>query len=145
WRTPLAGAPACRGGRAVPPPAPVRRRARGAPPDRGRPRALAPVPARRLAPAFPRAQRRPGCVALPGALTGEGGLEVFPIPLVGPRFSGRIVRRERRLGMLGRTERRFGFRFRVLPGERRSEEHTSELQSRFDLVCRLLLEKKNVI
>src|SRR5699024_6797732 len=26
--------------------------------------------------------------------------------------------------------------------EARSEEHTSELQSRFDLVCRLLLEKK---
>src|SRR5699024_12159292 len=26
-------------------------------------------------------------------------------------------------------------------GEGRSEEHTSELQSRFDLVCRLLLEK----
>src|SRR5699024_12122633 len=28
------------------------------------------------------------------------------------------------------------------PARRRSEEHTSELQSRFDLVCRLLLEKK---
>src|SRR5207249_12212922 len=27
---------------------------------------------------------------------------------------------------------------------RRSEEHTSELQSRFDLVCRLLLEKKKI-
>src|SRR5699024_12382259 len=27
-------------------------------------------------------------------------------------------------------------------GAARSEEHTSELQSRFDLVCRLLLEKK---
>src|SRR2546428_6010578 len=27
-------------------------------------------------------------------------------------------------------------------GDRRSEEHTSELQSRSDLVCRLLLEKK---
>src|SRR5437868_8125997 len=27
---------------------------------------------------------------------------------------------------------------------KRSEEHTSELQSRFDLVCRLLLEKKNM-
>src|SRR5437868_14761202 len=27
-------------------------------------------------------------------------------------------------------------------GSARSEEHTSELQSRFDLVCRLLLEKK---
>src|SRR2546428_7541353 len=26
----------------------------------------------------------------------------------------------------------------------RSEEHTSELQSRSDLVCRLLLEKKNI-
>src|SRR5438067_2708392 len=34
---------------------------------------------------------------------------------------------------------------RAHPGalaELRSEEHTSELQSRFDLVCRLLLEKK---
>src|SRR5437868_13176802 len=29
----------------------------------------------------------------------------------------------------------------MLRGDR-SEEHTSELQSRFDLVCRLLLEKK---
>src|SRR5437868_12493947 len=31
----------------------------------------------------------------------------------------------------------------VRGGAARSEEHTSELQSRFDLVCRLLLEKKN--
>src|SRR5699024_11732049 len=29
--------------------------------------------------------------------------------------------------------------------ETRSEEHTSELQSRFDLVCRLLLEKKKLL
>src|SRR5689334_24592156 len=29
------------------------------------------------------------------------------------------------------------------PIEPRSEEHTSELQSQFHLVCRLLLEKKN--
>src|SRR6267143_3857062 len=28
------------------------------------------------------------------------------------------------------------------PGDARSEEHTSELQSQFHLVCRLLLEKK---
>src|SRR5438309_7723133 len=28
------------------------------------------------------------------------------------------------------------------PGQLRSEEHTSELQSQFHLVCRLLLEKK---
>src|SRR5207249_11729647 len=37
------------------------------------------------------------------------------------------------LGMVSRAET-------AHPG--RSEEHTSELQSRFDLVCRLLLEKK---
>src|SRR5690349_22404959 len=30
------------------------------------------------------------------------------------------------------------------PSPARSEEHTSELQSRRDLVCRLLLEKKNI-
>src|SRR5438067_8891944 len=30
----------------------------------------------------------------------------------------------------------------LLAARLRSEEHTSELQSRFDLVCRLLLEKK---
>src|SRR2546429_299562 len=31
---------------------------------------------------------------------------------------------------------------RASPGRKRSEEHTSELQSRLHLVCRLLLEKK---
>src|SRR2546421_184333 len=40
-----------------------------------------------------------------------------------------------------KTERKTGAAF---PSPyRRSEEHTSELQSRSDLVCRLLLEKKN--
>src|SRR5207249_5478201 len=34
-------------------------------------------------------------------------------------------------------------RFPLVTVASRSEEHTSELQSRFDLVCRLLLEKKN--
>src|SRR2546422_6175076 len=33
----------------------------------------------------------------------------------------------------------------VLTGVERSEEHTSELQSRLHLVCRLLLEKKKKI
>src|SRR5699024_12148921 len=32
----------------------------------------------------------------------------------------------------------------TMSAEARSEEHTSELQSRFDLVCRLLLEKKKL-
>src|SRR2546430_7395971 len=31
---------------------------------------------------------------------------------------------------------------RLHPGKKRSEEHTSELQSQSNLVCRLLLEKK---
>src|SRR5437868_12263273 len=36
----------------------------------------------------------------------------------------------------------YHFSLSTLASEWRSEEHTSELQSRFDLVCRLLLEKK---
>src|SRR2546422_5914684 len=35
-------------------------------------------------------------------------------------------------------------RARGNPIQTRSEEHTSELQSRLHLVCRLLLEKKNI-
>src|SRR5437870_6730063 len=38
---------------------------------------------------------------------------------------------------------RIGFGTRRLVRQLRSEEHTSELQSRGHLVCRLLLEKKN--
>src|SRR3712207_7345468 len=45
-------------------------------------------------------------------------------------LGGRAVRR----GVAGPVE--------PAPGARRSEEHTSELQSRQYLVCRLLLEKK---
>src|SRR5690625_6172086 len=37
------------------------------------------------------------------------------------------------------------WRFRALVHDARSEEHTSELQSRGHLVCRLLLEKKKTI
>src|SRR5438105_11143551 len=38
--------------------------------------------------------------------------------------------------------RRLGWAGHVQLDDHRSEEHTSELQSRVDLVCRLLLEKK---
>src|SRR2546430_5913170 len=38
-----------------------------------------------------------------------------------------------------------GAREHLLPHPWRSEEHTSELQSQSNLVCRLLLEKKNNI
>src|SRR5207249_9728621 len=55
-------------------------------------------------------------------------------PLTRNCFSAasRRVRCHRKLGQSGGNERAW----------KRSEEHTSELQSRFDLVCRLLLEKK---
>src|SRR5699024_11356004 len=36
------------------------------------------------------------------------------------------------------------FRYPVSITTQRSEEHTSELQSRCDLVCRLMLEKKQI-
>src|SRR5690606_40335756 len=70
-----------------------------------------------------------------------------------PRQRGR--RRDRRLsrdagaraghaaaGIRGGPALRPGPRDRRALGLRRSEEHTSELQSRENLVCRLLLEKK---
>src|SRR2546428_5146877 len=41
-----------------------------------------------------------------------------------------------------RTTRPTRWCITLQPGTGRSEEHTSELQSRSDLVCRLLLEKK---
>src|SRR5689334_24222199 len=43
---------------------------------------------------------------------------------------------------VGRHRRHPGTRRSLDGGRRRSEEHTSELQSQFHLVCRLLLEKK---
>src|SRR5690349_24177039 len=54
----------------------------------------------------------------------------------------------RSVALYGRTGARAapreprGRSLRALPSRARSEEHTSELQSRRDLVCRLLLEKK---
>src|SRR5437867_6224687 len=56
-----------------------------------------------------------------------------------PRCSPRIANHLRRCST---TESRLALAVeRVF--QQRSEEHTSELQSPYDLVCRLLLEKKN--
>src|SRR5947207_10936652 len=48
------------------------------------------------------------------------------------------------LEAFGRRRRRGSLRSKLanMPATQRSEEHTSELQSHSDLVCRLLLEKK---
>src|SRR5207249_9630983 len=64
----------------------------------------------------------------------HGGESEPPVSAVRGQAGGRSV-------SLGRR------RCHVVARERdaRSEEHTSELQSRFDLVGRLLLEKKNKI
>src|SRR5690606_39737191 len=63
--------------------------------------------------------------------TERGALQVFPHAREAA-FSGRDGgRRSIAVGELGSS------------GSGRSEEHTSELQSRENLVCRLLLEKKN--
>src|SRR5260221_9095576 len=48
-------------------------------------------------------------------------------------FPGTVAARARRIGRVGRARR---------ARAARSEEHTSELQSHSDIVCRLLLEKK---
>src|SRR5260221_9197052 len=51
-------------------------------------------------------------------------------------------RRPRRLGELQDDQAPPRLQHARHPGVHRSEEHTSELQSHSDLVCRLLLEKK---
>src|SRR5207253_6020993 len=66
---------------------------------------------------------------------GLGRQPRFPPPAVGGRHPAQLGRRQ--LPGRGGIPRPAG------DGFRRSEEHTSELQSRGHLVCRLLLEKKN--
>src|SRR5699024_2163824 len=87
--------------------------------------------------------------AVPGDLLLEHLLPAQLRPELHLDQSGRRGRRPR--GHDEERDRRGGSsrgHERVLAGGRpdllRSEEHTSELQSRFDLVCRRLLEKKNL-
>src|SRR2546422_4476233 len=66
----------------------------------------------------------------------ESSLRTQPVPIV---EQAHTRARGVRLGeAVVDPYRRFGSRLR----RRRSEEHTSELQSRLHLVCRLLLEKQ---
>src|SRR2546429_5945714 len=58
---------------------------------------------------------------------------LFRSPLGDPAAAQHALRRHLRGHLFERDVR----------GHERSEEHTSELQSRLHLVCRLLLEKKN--
>src|SRR2546430_17487960 len=47
-------------------------------------------------------------------------------------------------GGIEEAERLLGYKVLLIPESPRSEEHTSELQSQSNLVCRLLLEKKKI-
>src|SRR5438874_8929971 len=68
-------------------------------------------------------------------------LEADLAPLVDDEDAGRDVRLVERAVDQREGEVRDA---RLLEQALRSEEHTSELQSRRDLVCRLLLEKKKI-
>src|SRR5687768_18318268 len=61
------------------------------------------------------------------------GLQVVEASAIGPELKARTEPVEVQIEACGNK----GMRTRI-----RSEEHTSELQSRLHLVCRLLLEKK---
>src|SRR3712207_8579271 len=71
----------------------------------------------------------------------SGGLAVFGIALIAfLGWQNRTLERARE--DLSHQNTRFDVAINNMPHGLRSEEHTSELQSRQYLVCRLLLEKK---
>src|SRR5690349_23894645 len=75
------------------------------------------------------------------------GVQTCALPILFARLlrwsRGATVRaRHARRSVPGRNARPLRRARAVRRGGARSEEHTSELQSRRDLVCRLLLEKK---
>src|SRR5207249_12151345 len=85
--------------------------------------------------------------ALPISAPPEWFLAIAPLPLLGlllfvldARYGTPLVPVLSIIAAIGL--RRLGQPDDPSPRLSRSEEHTSELQSRFDLVCRLLLEKK---
>src|SRR5690606_40715266 len=86
------------------------------------------------------AQRWPPAFAPRGGGRLSRRSEAAPIPTF-PRKRGRSKARENWGGAA--TPAPPAAAWSRSAGCRRSEEHTSELQSRENLVCRLLLEKKN--
>src|SRR2546425_1643809 len=78
------------------------------------------------------------------AFTAPASAAVKPrVVLVAPFDAGTLPADDRWIGEgIGQVERRDEHHAGLDRGARRSEEHTSELQSLAYLVCRLLLEKK---
>src|SRR2546428_2262436 len=85
---------------------------------------------------------------VPGACARAGPEVAAKAPSAKSRRVGRVSMGRSNYGPKVKDDRAprsaRGSLLRWRPGQRskRSEEHTSELQSRSDLVCRLLLEKK---
>src|SRR5438105_8511568 len=71
------------------------------------------------------------------------GVEIGMVPLC---LTAQFERRTEAVVVcsLQQKDRRGGSHHGLSQSPLRSEEHTSELQSRVDLVCRLLLEKKKI-
>src|SRR5690606_42063615 len=71
---------------------------------------------------------------------GVGAIELYKVFLLEQIIGGK-------LGVFDQQFSKFGFQLGSVPALflERSEEHTSELQSRENLVCRLLLEKKKYV
>src|SRR5690242_21631418 len=67
---------------------------------------------------------------------------LFPYTTLFRSLGAPLARRNHVACVTGPGGRRHPDRLRRRPGPLRSEEHTSELQSHVNLVCRLLLEKK---
>src|SRR5207247_10864455 len=102
-------------------------------PSSGVPLSLHPFPTRRSS------DLGPGRAVFDGARA-----ELRRLPLIAEDLgviTPAVTRLRESLGLPGMVVLQFAFD----PSNPRSEEHTSELQSRVDLVCRLLLEKKKEI
>src|SRR5438874_12597163 len=80
--------------------------------------------------------RRPRTAADPIVWTEEAWQRLQLVPLIARPLARNTVERFARGHEIWRVTTQ------VMDENKRSEEHTSELQSRRDLVCRLLLEKK---
>src|SRR5207249_8831156 len=77
-----------------------------------------------------------------GAPPSSRASDVVGSGAIGDRFLHVGARRRRQRSTTALWSSNFYHVARRRTAVHRSEEHTSELQSRFDLVCRLLLEKK---
>src|SRR5690242_20926339 len=82
-----------------------------------------------------------------GSLSLHVFLPIFSPPPRSPLFPYTTLFRSflRKLADLGARDRYRPYQDRARAQVERSEEHTSELQSHVNLVCRLLLEKKKKI